>query len=355
MNNTKKTYSQNLEEISLKDVVLKAQEYIRYFWSKKWSIIIPFLLFVGIFIFRAKSTPSKFWGETKFFLEGGDGGGGGTLGGLLGQIGVGGKKTNPYQIIEVAESKLQMTNVLFKKMGPDSTFIANKILEVYDLPNQWAEDNDEYIGFEFKHGDTEKFTRFENNVFHKLIRRVIDNSNNEALMITDYEEDKGYYFIRVMTAHHDLSMSLSEVSYENLRIFFEDKTRGKLKDTRELLKVKRDSIKNLLDLKINQIADFKDKNRSAIFKTAQVGEVLLESELLGLNAAYLEVLKSYEMADYKYMDQGDYFMLIDRPRAPLGLTFKNWKVEAIKGGILGLFLSIGFLFMIKLYRDIMDS
>ena len=352
MESNQKTYNSSSDEISLRDIILKIKDFIKYFWSKKIFIIIPFILIVAFFIYQAKTAPWIYKGETKFFLEGGSGGGSG-LGGLLGQIG--GKKTNPFQVIEVAESKIQMTEVLFEKVGPDSNYLANIILDVYDLPTIWSEDNEEYIGFSFKHNDIEKFSALEKLVLLKLIRKVVDNSNGDALVTTKFDEDKGYYQLSVKSLSHDLTLNLSHVSYEKLKIYFEDKTREKLRITRDILKVKSDSIKSLLDNKISLLANFKDKNRDLIYNIDQVKEVVLQSEITGLNTAFMEILKSYEMADYKYMDQKNYFMLIDKPRAPLGLIFANWKVEAIKGGILALLLSFGFLFIFKIYNDIMES
>ncbi len=89
-----------------------------------------------------------------------------------------------------------------------------------------------------------------------------------------------------------------------------------MKITRDVLKIKSDSIKILLDSKIAQLADYKDRNKSLISNREQVREVILESEVKGLNSAYIEVLQTYEMADYKYLDQSSYFMLIDKPMRP---------------------------------------
>jgi hypothetical protein len=346
--------SRNFEEISVKDVFLKVNEYLGYFWTKKFYILLASLVFVGFFIYRAKTTPFKFTAETKFFMEGDAGGGGSGLGGLLGQIGMGGKKTNPFQIIEVAESKIHITDVLFEKMGPDSVFIANKILEFYKLPEEWAKENSKFDGFKFTHDSIKAFTYLENLALLKTIRKTIDNSKGDALLTTGMEEEKGYYFIRSETIGHDLSFQLSEVSYEKLKYYFEEKTREQLKNTRDLLKIKNDSIKSILNIKINALANFKDRNKSIVNYSDGVREIILESEINGLSGAYMESLKAYEMADYKYLDQKNYFMLIDKPMAPLGLVFLNWKIEAIKGAILAILLSFGFLFMVKSYQDIMN-
>ena len=354
MERKEEKYYHNIDEISLKDIVLKIKEYIRYFWIKKLYFIFPFILFVGYFVYKAKTTPAMYIAETKFFLEGGNSSVGG-LGGLLGQIGMGGKKTNPYQIIEVAESKLQMSDVLFEKVSKDSVYLANKILEIYDLPSKWVEESPEYLDFIFKHDSIKIFTELEYKVLLRVIRRVIDNSNNNALLRTDIEDGKGYYYIMAQTLNHDLTFQLSQISYAKLRIYFEEKTREKLRITRDLLKVKSDSIKYLLNSKISQLADFRDRNRSIVNNIGQVKEVVLASEIKGLNSAYMEVLKSFEMADYKYLDQQNNFMLIDKPMPPLALIMPNWKMEAIKGGILSLILTFGILFILKIYRDIMDS
>ena len=194
MQNNEENINQNIDEISIKEIILKIKEYIRFFWSMKLYFIVPFIFFVSFFVYKAKTSPRIYMGETKFFLEGGGNSSAGGLGGLLGQIGVGGKKTNPYQIIEVAESKLQMIDVLFEKIGQDSVYIANEILEVYNLPAKWAEENPKYLDFSFKHDSVSKFSNLENKVLLKVIRKIINNDNNVALAVTGIEGDKGYYF-----------------------------------------------------------------------------------------------------------------------------------------------------------------
>jgi len=355
MERNEEKYIRNSDEASLKEILLKIREYGNFFWSKKLYFIVSFSIFVAIFIYRANTTPALFIGETKFFVEGNEGSSMSGLGGLLGQIGVGGNKSNPYQIIEVALSKLHMVDVLFEKMGQDSVFIANRVLNTYNLPEEWAEDDPEYRDFRFTHDSIEAFTRLEDKALIKGIMRVIDNSKNKALMTADIEEDKGYYFIKAKSIDHDLTLRLLEVSYEKLRIYFEEKTKEKLKTTRDLLKVKSDSIKSLLDLKISQLADFKDRNRSIVNYRGQVQEAVFESEISGLNSAYMEILRSFEMADYKFRDQQNNFMLIDKPLAPLGLVFKNWAIEGVRGGILAIILTFILLFVMKFYRDIMNS
>lgn len=355
MDNKRDIYNGQNDEISLKELILKLEEYIRYFWSKKWFIFISIIIITGGFVLNAKLTPGVYKGETRFFLEGNDNSGAGGLGGLLGQINIGGERTNPYKIIEVAESKLQFIEILFETIGEDSVFIANKILEVYDLPNEWGEQNPKYLNFKFNHDSIENFSRLENKVLLKVIGRVLDNSDKKALVITELEEDKGYYQIVVETLDHDLTMRLSEVCYEKLKYFFEGKSQEKLKNTRDLLKIKSDSIKYLVDSKVQELAKFKDRNRSLINESSQTKKYILETEIQGLTSAYLESVKSFEIANYKYLDRRDYFMLIDKPREPLGLKVPNWITEAIKGGLLSIVLSIGLLFMARLYQEIMSK
>jgi len=353
--NSQQPYNQSSDEISLKDIILRVKEYLSYFWSKKFYILVPFVILVSLFIYQAKTTPWMYMGQTKFFLEGSGGASASGLGGILGQIGVGGKKSNPFQIIEVAESKIQVTDILFEKVGADSTFLANKVLEIYDLPTIWSEDNPDLADFSFKHDSIEAFTKLEKKALSKTIRRLVDNNNGNALMITSYEEEKGFYSILVKTINSDLSLAISEISYNKLKEYFEDKTRAQLKISRDLLREKSDSIKYLLDRKIADLANFRDRNKSLIYNIDQVQEIVLESEIAGLSSAYMEGLKSYEMADYKYSELKNNFMLIDRPMEPLPIIIANWKIEGLKGGILALLLSIGFLFVYKLYHDILNS
>ena len=132
------------DEITLKHLIIKVKEYLAELWVNKFWIIliaVPFVLYFG---YNAIIKPPIFSAERKFFLEEGSGGASmGSLGGLLGQFGVkGGKSNYSSQIIEVANSKILLSEALFE--GDVKNNLADSILKIYQLPEKWSEDKKEY-------------------------------------------------------------------------------------------------------------------------------------------------------------------------------------------------------------------
>jgi hypothetical protein len=348
----------NLEEneITLKDVILTFQEYFKYLLKKTFYIAIPVLLFGGYMAYSNFTTPATFKADRKFFVEGqGSGSSLGNLGGLLGSIGIRQGKANPYQILEVGESKLLTTDVLLEKVGDANEFLANMIIDEYKLDETWAESNENYLGFRFTHDSIAGFSNLENSALNRLIVRTVSTKKEEPLRKLSLDEDRGYYALNTQTLNPELSLIIDEVTYEKVRYYFEEKVLESYKTNRDILKVKADSVNVLLKAKIFELANFLDSNRGASTYRASVKSGLLQKEIDAYSSAYQEITKSFEMADFTLKNQKPTFMLIDRPFPPLGANLPVWWMGLIRGGILGAMLGIGFFVARKIYLDIMNE
>jgi hypothetical protein len=351
--------NQEEELISLKDVILKIQEYIRYLFRRSIPILIFAGIVAGFMVFNAIKQPGEFEASRKFFVEGkGTKGGLGGLGGLLGSIGVSQGKSNPFQLLEVANSKIVVSEILLTKIGDDQDYLGNKIIEAYNLNEIWNEkneDGEDIVDYRFSHDSIASFTRKETITLKRLMVKMISSDNEPALREVGLEEDKGYYFINAKTVSHEISLAIEELTYEKVRIYFEEKTMRSYIDNRDILKEKSDSIQTVLKAKLYELARFEDRNRNSISAESKVRERLLETEI-SLNAsAAVELAKNYELADYTLRSQRPIFMLIDRSMPPLSYIRTMWWVVLIRGFILGSLLGVGFFIVRKVYTDIMND
>jgi hypothetical protein len=347
----------NLEEneISLRDVILTIQEYFWYILKNAFYIAIPILLLGGYFAYDSYMTKATYQAERKFFVEGDNTGGGlGNLGGLLGSIGIKQGKSNPYQILEVADSKLLTSEVLLAKVE-QGDLLANIIIEEYKLDEEWAENNDKYLGFRFMHDSIESFSNLENSALNRLIIKVVTTKKEVPLRKVSLEEDRGYYALKSITTNPELSLALDAITYDKIRYYFEEKVLEGYKSNRDILKLKADSINILLKAKIYELANFMDSNRGTFSYKVNVRSGLLQKEIDVFSVAFQEVTKSYEMADFNLKNQKPTFMLIDKPFPPLGMIKPVWWMGLIRGGILGAILGIGFFIARKIYKDVMQT
>lgn len=347
------------KEISLKDLLLLIKEYFFEILRKWWVVLIFVVLSTFYFVRKTNNTPGTYGAQTKFLVEGNEGGGAG-LGGLLGSLGIGsrgGGKSNPFKIVEVALSKAMTHKILFDKSACGDQYIGNSLLEKYDLHNIWAESNEEYRGFRFTTDDDTKFTDLDRKVFLRLHRFIFGTElrRDLALMTLNFGKESGVFKLNVKTEHECLSLSLTNSCYDNLRYIFEEELLADKIQTLKILEAKKDSIKSLIDAKGRQYANQKDRSRNASSAMLEYERNKLLVEIEGMTSAYTEILRNYELTDISFRDSRPTFMMIDKPYPPLGRLGANMIVNIILGIILGLFLAVVFIVGRKFISDILNE
>jgi uncharacterized protein involved in exopolysaccharide biosynthesis len=111
------------DEITLKELILKIQEYwqeILKNWKLIFLIIIPFVAF---FLIKAFLTPATYSAQLTFMVNEDEGGGGfGGVSAILGQFGFGGGGQSSYnldKILELSRSRKIIQMALFEKVNID--------------------------------------------------------------------------------------------------------------------------------------------------------------------------------------------------------------------------------------------
>ena len=350
MNNT-----EQYEELTLKSIILKIKEY-RIEIVKKWWIILMAILFAsGLLFYQHSKHQVKFIAPLKFLVEG-DNGGGGMLGGILGQIGIKrGTSNNPYKIIEFARSNKFVANLLNCKFENEN--LANTILEKYDLPSKWAENNSALEGFRFSKDSIELESRLQKIVFHKLKSLLLGGSKDRsrAFINLSYNDDSAIYNLVVQTKSEELSLYIANTVFDNIRHFFEDELLEDRLKSIVVLNAKADSLNRLRVLKNYELAQFLDKNANTIYNTSNVKVKVLQQDIQIINIAYGEVVKNREFAEISFSQQKPMFVTIDTPMMPLSPILSIWYIALIKSIIIGGFFGVTIIIMTKTYRDIMAS
>ena len=343
------------DEITLKELILKLQEYWSELWSNKRLIILFCIPFVAFFLYKALTTPTEYKANLNFIVEGQGGGGG--LSSLLGQFGFrsggGGGKANPFQILEVAKAKMTMKEIIFTKVNGE--YLANTIIKDYELDQQWKKKYPEIEGFQFTHDSLEIFKYKEVRAFLGVSGKVLGPRKKPelALQTISLNEDTGIFSLVSKTQSEDVSFALVENTYDVLKTFYEQKTLENQRQTRDLLKKKVDSLDATIKSKFYQVARFEDQNRNLISLERSAQKNVLMGEIQALSSALAEAMKSYEIADYTLKDSQPLFMMIDKSLRPASPIMQSKLINIIKGLLLGGFLAAGFIIGRKIYRDAM--
>ncbi len=343
------------DEITLKDLILKLKEFICELWNYKGVIIFITISLTFLFGYKAITRPKMYEGKIKFIIDGHSGGGG--ISGLLGQFGLGGRggKTNPLQVIEVARSNKILEEVLFS--NKDGEFFINQILRELNIVERGKESKFELLDFKFNQDSIELFDTLQIDVYNKVIGKIRgpENSSEKSFQNTTFDEETGVFTILTRTESEKISASLVRISYNVLKEFYENKTLSNLKQTRDLLKRKVDSLETEVKEKYIQIAKFDDRNRNLISFEKSAKRNIILGEIQALSAALAEAMKSYEIADYSLKDRQPQFMKIEESLPVLKPKKESLIKNLLIGFLTGIFISSIFIILRKIGRDALKN
>ncbi len=345
------------DEVTLKVLIGKFQEYYWYI-VKYWKIIaVLVVLCVSYLLFKAFTTPTTYKAELTFMVNEDEGGGLGGIAGILGNFGLkagAGGKFNLDKIIELAQSMKIMQSVLLHKCEVDSSFdiLANHLILEYKLHAAWKNSkNKELRGFLFVNDTLAQLNETEKSVLKLLYNQIMIHQRRNGQFISSISEDSGIMKFSIETTSQDLSIAFTKTLYEKLSTYYVKRTVSKEQQTYDLVKSKADSISFLLNKKEIALANFRDQNRGLWTKRNQLKESVLQREANMLTLMLGEAIKNLEFADFSLKSKTPFIQIIDPPFAPLESISQSKLKAIIFGGLLGGLLGIGFLIARKIFND----
>ena len=359
------------DEITLKELILKIQE---FFWElvKYWWIIALFIVALAAYlIYDALTTKVVYPADLTFMLN--DDGGGGTQSGLalvMGSLGLpGGKNENSEsleKIMQLFKTRTVIYSGLMKKVqvGDKEDFLANHLMEEYGFKwlideyerFAWIEQLEPYgDDFRFSHDSIDGFNDDEQIVIYVLYDYVVGNSIRgiKPMMQSSLDEDSGIMSLRVKTLSENLTIAMVETLYEKLSNFFIDKAVEKQQKTYDILKEKNDSIRSELAKSEYALADFKDTHHNLVTLKGELQKNNIERKVRILEIMYAESIKNLEVSDFALKRRKPYVQLIDSPMRPLPPLGKSIKMAIIYAVLFGSVLSGAFIILRKIVRDAM--
>ena len=345
------------DEITLKELILKIQEFWYELW-RNWLLIgLITLPFLGYFLYKTFTHVPEYEAEVRFVVEGQGGSGGlAGFGSILGSRGIRRQgNTNPYKILEVAKSKRIIGEVLFTKSISNDDYIANNIIDLYELAEKWSENNPEMEGLRFNQTDLEGFSENERKAFLSLFGKTVGSKENRenALLKIGLDDDTGIFSINGASEDETLTLDIVNNLFEKVKYFFEEQVLEDQIKSRDILKFKADSINTLIESKLITRARFEDSSRGLISRETEITSDKLFAEIQGLTSAWAEIQKSLEIADYELQNTKPLFLVIDQPYSPIKPTQESLIMNIMLGIFLGGFIGTGFIISRKIYRDAM--
>lgn len=353
-------HTANDKAMSLRELILKIQEYIGFLWKKKWWIILLAISTAAFFVYRGYDKPRTFTGKMVMGLQkpSSSAGLGGGVGSILGQIGLGGGGENSLTKVKTMSLSYDiLTKTLLDSaiLNGENDLIANHFIKTQQLHKEIFPDiNERFANYLFPHNRKADFKPDDLRILKFLYRYIVRHPDYRCLKVEE-EEETASLALEIETNSPALTLALLEGQYTNLRKTYVDQSTAPQRNTLEELRVKSDSIADKLEKVEYQLAAMQDRTLGLTSSRQLVRQADLQREANLLNATYIEVLRNAESADFLLKTAKPDIQIVESPVLPLDSQGPNNFLSAIIGCIFGGILGTMIFLLIKVYRDIMHE
>lgn len=347
------------EEISLKELILSATDWYKYFVSK-WKIILPVaFLFSTIGFLLAYYDKPIYHAELIFALD--DKGSGGNVSGIASQLGLdigggsGGSAFSGDNNLQLMKSRNIVERALLSDYdfeGKKQTLI-NRFIEFNQLNEEWVSDPDHNPAdiFYTSSEPRSNYTRAKDSILYWIYKDLKDNS----LSIEKVDKKLTIVIVSFESEDEIFAKAFVETLIKTASDFYVNTKTKKARLNLEVLEARLDSVKKALNIEIFGAALSKDKSFNVIRAQGSVESSKKALNVQILTTMYTELVKNAEFAKYALMREEPMIQLIDTPILPLEKT-KFRKIKGIiGGGFLGGFLAMAFFTFKRLKLIIMTD
>lgn len=354
--------SDNSDEISLKELILKLIGWWHYLLSK-WKIILIAGILGGALGLTYSILKKPIYSATLSFAlqdEKSSAGLSGALG-LASQFGIdlggggAGGEFSGDNLLELMKSRSMVENTLLTAIsvnGKNET-LAELYISFNNFRDNWKDKPTlENIRF-LPYADHSKFTLKQDSllgVFHKTLIK-----NN--LTVDKLDKKLSIIKLQVNSTNELFSKYFAEVLAKVVSDFYvETKTKKGIQNV-AILQRQTDSVRHALNTAISGVAISADVNpnpnplRQSLRVPSQRRQVDVQANTIILS----ELVKNLEIAKMSLLQETPLIQVIDRPILPLEKERFGKAKGLIIGGIMGVFLIVFVMFSKKIFQDIMSN
>lgn len=347
------------DEISLKEVVLKFQEWWKFLVSK-WLI----LLIAGIsgsvlgFIYAYNQKP-LYTAELTFVLEDEHAAGGiGGYASIAGQFGIdigdsgGGGVFEGENLLALMKSrsmieKALLTTVNFK--GQKET-LAEFYIRMNKLREKWVEDNSKFKNIRFLPGvSPSEFSLQQNSLIRNFHNTLIENN----VLVDRRDKKSSIISLKVTTENELFSKYFTEALAKEVSEFYIETKTKKSAQNLAILQHQTDSVKRAFNSAISGVAVSTDANPNPN-PARQILRIPSQSKQFDvqINQTILsQLIPNLEAAKISLRKETPLILEVDRPVLPLEEKIYSKSKGIVIGGILGGLAMMFFLIILKIREN----
>jgi uncharacterized protein involved in exopolysaccharide biosynthesis len=344
------------DEISLKELIQKIQEWIAYL-KTQWKLIIGIAAFGGIigFMYASFQKPN-YLATTTFVLEEDKGGGG--LGGAMGLAssfgfdlgGGGGGLFTSSNIIELMKSRLVVEKTLLNPVQVDGKEIslADYYIQINELKEGWAK-KPALANINFRvNADRTKFSLQQDSI----LQLISVGLTKESLVIAQKDKKVSIISMTVKTESELFSKLFCEQLLKETSDFYIETKSKKSRLNVDILQRQADSIRAELNGAITGVAAASDNvyNLNPAYNVKKTPGTRRQVDVQANTAILTQLVAQLELSKVSLRKETPLVQLIDRPILPLEKDKVGRLKSLVLGGFLGGFLTVFFLVFGQLYR-----
>ena len=317
------------DEITLKDIILKIQEWWSIVWPKK-NLIIALSLLIGLsasLYTKFIKLPTYTASYQLFFEE--DGGSMSSAMRLASSFGLSMGGSGATSSITVQEYLTSRDNISKAMITASDQGIMAERYYAYTL----YEDQEFNEVFYANFGKNQRYT--------DSILSEITLELNEGYISATLDEESGTVNFAVNGYDEAFVYDLSKALISNTEDAFLDWKKKKGQSAVEAFQGKVDSLELAIDATLRRLGEYEDQNNSLVSSVDKMKRMRLTIDMEALKVAYGEYIKGLEMSKADLMNLEPPFKYFDEPTYPL---YKQ-KGSALKAGIFGSVIT-GFLLVL---------
>jgi uncharacterized protein involved in exopolysaccharide biosynthesis len=344
------------DEISLKELIQKIQEWIAYL-KTQWKLIIGIAALGGIlgFVYASFQKPS-YLATTTFVLEEDKGGGG--LGGAMGLAssfgfdlgGGGGGLFTSSNIIELMKSRLVVEKTLLNpvQVAGKEISLADYYIQINELKEGWAK-KPALANINFPvNADRTKFSLEQDSILQTISEGLTKNN----LVIAQKDKKVSIISLTVKTENELFSKFFCEQLLKETSDFYIETKSKKSRLNVDILQHQADSIRGELNSAITGVATASDNvyNLNPAFNVKSAPSKRRQVDVQANTAILTQLVAQLELSKVSLRKETPLVQLIDRPILPLQKEKVGRLKSLILGGFLAGFLTVLYLVFGQLYR-----
>jgi uncharacterized protein involved in exopolysaccharide biosynthesis len=343
------------DEISLKELIQKIQEWIAYL-KTQWKIIIGIAALGGIigFVYASFQKPS-YLATTTFVLEEDKGGGG--IGGAMGlassfgfDLGSGGGGLfTSSNIIELMKSRLVVEKTLLNsvQVADKEISLADYYIQINELKEGWSK-KPRLVNINFPvNADRTKFSLEQDSILQTISKDL----TKENLTITQKDKKVSIISLTVKTESELFSKFFCEQLLKETSDFYIETKSKKSRLNVDILQRQADSIRAELNSAITGVATASDNvyNLNPALNVKRTPSTRRQVDVQANTAILTQLVAQLELSKVSLRKETPLVQLIDRPILPLEKEKLGRLKSLILGGFLAGFLTVLYLVFGKLY------